>query len=571
MKQRILTKIVIGLAIIASFSMASCADDDHEVKPPKIVIEQPDATFTTKVGRAITIEPTYENASDAVYAWKINSKLVGTESTFTYESDEAESIFATLEVITSAGTAYAEIKINVASLLPPSISLAVPEQGYKIIVDGELALTPDVDEYDMEMKYQWLVNGKEVSTEKNYSFSASQKGTYNIELIAENSDGKDNLKFPIQVCTADELPFSWFFEQTEYNLATGRSIRIKIWDVENDFDAIYTWSVNGKVVQEGKETEFIFSEKNIGKYPVVVTMKNAYTSLTQQLTVNVCAAEGTYKRTAGTNADWNKVYEFLPAPGQFINEGYTANTMEEAIEYAESRLTDAQYACLGGFGGYIVVGFDHSIDNDGSYNIQILGNSFAGSSEPGIVWVMQDENGDGLPNDTWYELKGSEYGKPTTISDYAVTYYKPKSPGMPVQWTDNQGKSGSVDYLASFHRQDYYYPAWVKTDTYTLRGTCLPASNRETTPGYWYNGEFDWGYADNFSNIDRLTDDINYGAAANGNHFKISDAVTHDGKPANLKYIDFVKIQTGVNCKSGWLGEVSTEVFGVKDFNILKK
>lgn len=42
------------------------------------------------------------------------------------------------------------------------------------------------------------------------------------------------------------------------------------------------------------------------------------------------------------------------------------------------------------------------------------------------------------------------------------------------------------------------------------------------------------------------------------------------GKDANLKYIDFVKIQVGTNAKSGWLGENSTEVFGVKDFNLLK-
>lgn len=74
---------------------------------------------------------------------------------------------------------------------------------------------------------------------------------------------------------------------------------------------------------------------------------------------------------------------------------------------------------LGAFGGYLVVGFDHSIENDGGYNIGVSGNSFDGSSEPGIVWVMQDENGDGLPNDTWYELKGSEYGKPETTQDYA--------------------------------------------------------------------------------------------------------------------------------------------------------
>ena len=46
--------------------------------------------------------------------------------------------------------------------------------------------------------------------------------------------------------------------------------------------------------------------------------------------------------------------------------------------------------------------------------------------------------------------------------------------------------------------------------------------------------------------------------------------MTYDGQPANLQYIDFVKVQTGLNTKSGWLGEVSTEVCRVIDFNLVK-
>lgn len=76
----------------------------------------------------------------------------------------------------------------------------------------------------------------------------------------------------------------------------------------------------------------------------------------------------------------------------------------------------------------------------------------------------------GLPNDTWYELKGSEYGKEETIRDYAVTYYRPSAPKMNVAWTDNRGGSGVIEYLEAFHQQDYYYPAWVEADSYTLRG-----------------------------------------------------------------------------------------------------
>ena len=41
----------------------------------------------------------------------------------------------------------------------------------------------------------------------------------------------------------------------------------------------------------------------------------------------------------------------------------------------------------------------------------IQGNAFDSSNEPGIVWVMQDVNGNGLPDDEWYELRGSETGE----------------------------------------------------------------------------------------------------------------------------------------------------------------
>ena len=310
-------------------------------------------------------------------------------------------------------------------------------------------------------------------------------------------------------------------------------------------------------------------------------------NIDEDITTDLGKGEFYRARTAESKADWNKVYEYTPAPGQFINElktgGFdgTQTTPEAAVAYAEARMSQTTadgtpnpiWVSLGGFGGYIVVGFDHSIDNSGGYDIGILGNSFSGSSEPGIVWVMQDENGNGLPDDTWYELAGSETGKAETIQNYAVTYYRPTEPKLPVKWTDNQGNSGEIDYLKQFHRQDYYYPLWIEADSYTLTGTRLEPRNYDASGNgtYWVNVEYDWGYADNFSPIDRLTDEDNAGASANANHFKISNAIDANGKHKELKYIDFVKVQVGVNAKSGWLGEVSTEVFGFYDYNIKKE
>ena len=108
-----------------------------------------------------------------------------------------------------------------------------------------------------------------------------------------------------------------------------------------------------------------------------------------------------------------------------------------------------------------------------------------------------------------------------------------------------------------------------RTDSYTLYGPCLKSRTYDQSGNgsYWVNGEYDWGYADNFGN-DRLSEDDNAAAGAMKVYFKISNAVDKNGQPANLKYIDFIRVQTGVNAKAGWLGENSTEVFGFTDENI---
>lgn len=282
-------------------------------------------------------------------------------------------------------------------------------------------------------------------------------------------------------------------------------------------------------------------------------------------------------KTETSVAEQTIVFEYTPAPGQFINEtktgGFTGNetTPEAANAYAERRMKEGTFVSLGGFGGYIVVGFDHSIDNTGNYDFGIIGNSFKGSSEPGIVWVMQDKNGNGKPDDTWYELRGSESGKETTVLHYSVTYYRPSEKQQSVKWTDSERNSGEIDYLNSFHNQDYYYPAWIEADSYTLTGTCVEARNHDQSGNgtYWVQAEYDWGYTDNFSEIDRSSDEENKNASANANYFKISNAMDEAGNAVNLKYIDFIKVQTACNTKSGWLGENSTEVFGFFDYSMI--
>lgn len=252
------------------------------------------------------------------------------------------------------------------------------------------------------------------------------------------------------------------------------------------------------------------------------------------------------------------VYDYTPAPGQFIGDtrtmGFdgTETTREAAIAYAQRRLDNKQLLSLGAFGGYVVVGIKGGITNREGDDFAILGNAFDGSSEPGIVWVMRDENGNAEPDDTWYELEGSESFSDDTIQHYEVTYYRPEAENMDVEWEDNLGGKGVVEHLASFHNQAYYYPTWIAEESYTLVGKCLKSKSYDKSGNgtQWVNPAFEWGYADNASAE----------CVAGENRFDIARAVATSGESVALESVDFVKVQCAIQQQCGWIGEVSTEI-----------
>lgn len=339
--------------------------------------------------------------------------------------------------------------------------------------------------------------------------------------------------------------------KTSYRLQVGDEIRLAP-NIENDHEASFIWSIEGSVVST--ERAYIFTAESRGIIRITFCVTTTSGEAKQEYTIDVI--------------DRFTVYDYTPAPGQFINElktgGFdgTQTTPELAITYAERRLTEGSWVSLGGFGGYIIIGLDQSIDNGEGADFAIACNTFDGSSEPGVVWVMKDENGDGEPNDRWYELAGSETGKSETVHNYEVTYYRPTEAMMPVEWTDNQGNSGAISYLESFHSQEYYYPLWIEADSYTLRGTLLKARNYDSTGSgaMWVNPHYDWGYADNASPEDYVT-------AERANHFDIANAIDGQGGAVTIEHIDFVKIQCAVQAESGWHGELSTEVCGLYNLN----
>lgn len=346
--------------------------------------------------------------------------------------------------------------------------------------------------------------------------------------------------------------------------------------------AKYRWSEikpDGSTELLSNSRDYIFLSALEGKHTLRFEIFDDHTPYCFDFVVNVIHEEIEYSPYI------SRVYEYCPAPGQYINEmprweeGDTyANILQKAEESIQGK-NDVMIS-LGGYGGYVTFGFDHTVMNvPGEYDFRIWGNCFyellqpdkkGGSAEPGIVCVSYDVNCNGLPDDPWYELAGSEYYSPATMHGYSLTYTKPDPNRQVIPdednsitdlnyigWSDNRGQSGFMPKNL-FHTQDYW-PKWIKSDKIAVKGSLL-APNGVDISGmgtYYVLYSYPWGYADNHPN-----------EYADLNSFKIEWAVDANGKSVHLPGIDFVRVYTGLRQQCGWLGETSTEISKAQDLHI---
>ena len=278
---------------------------------------------------------------------------------------------------------------------------------------------------------------------------------------------------------------------------------------------------------------------------------------------------------AGKSPFISRIVEYKPAPGQFINQENlgTPKAARSIIGGLNGIVS------LGGFGGYITLGFDRKILNDPSnpYGVDfvVVGNATSNHSEPGIVMAMADTNGNGIPDDgEWYELKGSNHDLPTTKKNYTITYKNLNSEkAADVEWTDSEGNKGALKAVLD-NKQPYYplpdiFPDYPQEEV-SFTGTLIEMDIDDRNPSYILISSLPFGYADNlpftgsrppFYPDNPHTVDVIEGNG--GDAFDISWAVDKEGNPVVLESIDFIRIYTAVNANVGWLGEISTEVRGV--------
>jgi hypothetical protein len=307
----------------------------------------------------------------------------------------------------------------------------------------------------------------------------------------------------------------------------------------------YSWSVSGGAYDTTAATTgetFAFKPSAAGDYTVSVTVggRNYVTGdpITKTASTTVHCYTGTVPAHKPFTTEKVGLRNF--APSQFT-EGGTG--------YGWS---------LGAAGGYWV----YRVDPQPYYRIS--GNPMATWSEAGIVWVQEDKNGNGIPDEMWYELKGSdeyypsakEYDKQITRR-YAITYVK--GTGAPtvngydqvmrdIYWADSRGRSGKMG-------GGWSSPWGVTGDWVTFTGTLLRDTGNIVTGDYSAFNEMG-GYVDCWAYGERWSTKDTYA------RFHVEDAMRADGTPAHLQNIRFIKVQTAILFYGGIFGDVSTEISG---------
>lgn len=283
------------------------------------------------------------------------------------------------------------------------------------------------------------------------------------------------------------------------------------------------------------------------------------------------------------------VVEYAPAPGQFVNQEAFADPNvalgppQGGGTYAPN---NGSIVTLGGFGGTIVLAFDHRVDDDprNAYGMDaiVYGNATWISRNPQRHWaecvtieISLDANGNRQADDLWYLIPGSHIPNPQSAL-HAMT------------WDDDPS--------------DLQYPPthsdWIpvgRTGQWTTEAYALPAPtfaadvvvNPSVNP--FLEGIF--GYAEysptlllGDTNADNVIDDpsatpeefytwpddpLTVGMSANaggGDAFDIRWAVDPtSGVPADLPGFDFIRLTTAVAFVSPNFGEKSGEIDAVAD------
>lgn len=304
------------------------------------------------------------------------------------------------------------------------------------------------------------------------------------------------------------------------------------------------------------------------------------------------------------------VRDYRPAPGQFINnpgqQGISFNDPLRAlgppVGGGSQTADNSKVVTLGGFGGSLTLGFDHTIldapCNPLGLDCIVFGNAYWVGNDPARRWaecatieISLDANANGVADDAWYLIPGSSLPSPASVFRTQPWDNNPATPTPPANIAWYPAAPAFPNWPATYSTSAYELPT-------PLRGPVVvnPSGLPPGAEGYF-------GYADLTPTLLRgdmsgatgapghdnlLTDPEDQPAidparfytvpddprtlgvtagSGGGDAFDIASAINPaTGAPANLPGFDFIRITTAIDAVTGpggALGEVSAEISAV--------
>lgn len=335
----------------------------------------------------------------------------------------------------------------------------------------------------------------------------------------------------------------------------------------------YKWYevVGDKEILLAESKDLMFIREEAKDYKLKFHIKDGNVEETLFTAIAVTAPQTPY------SSKISKVLEYMPAPGWRVESyGNAGSTKEMVLEKVEKTMSGNGFVSLGDFGGYITFRFDHTIINKpGVRDFRITSSTGKGNNtRPGVIMVSYDANGNGIADDEWYEIAGSEYNHVQTQRGIDITYYKPTKPiedfeiGDPyMKWTTNKKEEGYI-VKKQMPNADPVYPLWYRGSEEEqvsfkkltkLRSTIVMNGMFPDQINDNNYKPFEYGYACNVADANKV-----------GTSIDIDWAVDADGKYVNLPGIDFVKVYTGTFIERGsFYGEADTDIRNAYDLHML--
>lgn len=271
-----------------------------------------------------------------------------------------------------------------------------------------------------------------------------------------------------------------------------------------------------------------------------------------------------------------RVVEYRPAPGQFVNDAAYNDPLDALGPpegFGPSSGNNVSVVSLGGFGGYIILGFDRTVLDDPRNpfgmdsivfgNAFFVGNTSRHWAECATIEISLDLNANRLADDRWFLISGSHTGLPQlawTVRTWDTNIGDSTFPPSEASWIP-PGRMG----------------VW-QTGAFALP-TELFGGNIIINPG-GASFEAIWGYADYSPTLplgdippgkfyaypdEPFTPGISPGSGG-GDAFDIAWAIdAQTGAAAELPGFDFIRVTTAVESLLLEINEKSAEIDAIAD------